>query len=49
MKEEIQSLFDFDTFEDKGKIQFVEGYKNIIVHFVFAVKHNRRHKALEVI
>jgi len=45
MKEEIESLLGFNTFEDKGKIPFLTGYKNIIVHFVFAVKHDLRHKA----
>ena len=45
MQEEIDSLLGFDTFVDKGKIPFLEGYKNIIVHFVFAVKHDLRHKA----
>jgi hypothetical protein len=45
MKEEIQSLLDFNTFEDKGKVPFIDGFKNIIVHFVFAVKHDLRHKA----
>ena len=27
------------------KVNFIPGYKKIIVHFVFAVKHNLRHKA----
>ena len=45
MQEEIDSLLGFDTFVDKGKLPFLEGYKNIIVHFVFAVKHDLRHKA----
>ena len=45
MKEEIDSLLGFDTFVDKGTIPFLEGYKNIIVHFVFDVKHDLRHKA----
>jgi hypothetical protein len=30
---------------DHGKIPYLEGYKNIIVHFVFDVKHDLRHKA----
>ena len=45
MKDEIDSLNAFSTFVDKGKIPFLEGYKNIIVHFVFDVKHDLRHKA----
>jgi hypothetical protein len=45
MKEEVNSLFAFSTFKDHGKISFLEGYKNIIVHFVFAVKYDLRHKA----
>jgi Reverse transcriptase (RNA-dependent DNA polymerase) len=45
MTEEINSLLGFNTFEDKGEINFLDGYKNIIVHFVFAVKHDLRHKA----
>ena len=45
MQEEINSLLDYSTFEDKGKIKYLTGYKNIRVHFVFAVKHDLRHKA----
>jgi hypothetical protein len=45
MGEEIDSLLEFCTFVDKGKVPFLEGYKNIIVHFVFDVKHDLRHKA----
>ena len=45
MNEEIKSLLEFDTFQDMGKIKYLDGYKNIIVHFVFAVKHDLRHKA----
>ena len=45
MKEEIDALLMFITFIDHGKIPYLEGYKNIIVHFVFDVKHDLRHKA----
>jgi hypothetical protein len=37
MKEEIDALLMFITFIDHGKIPYLEGYKNIIVHFVFDV------------
>jgi hypothetical protein len=45
MKEEIDALLLFITFIDNGKIPYLEGYKNIIVHFVFDVKHDFCHKA----
>ena len=45
MQEEVDSLLQFSTFIDKGLINFLEGYKKIIVHFVFDVKHDLRHKA----
>ena len=45
MDTEIQSLNDYNTFKDNGKIKFMNNYKRIIVHFVFSVKHNFRHKA----
>ncbi|HSN65751.1 MAG TPA: reverse transcriptase domain-containing protein, partial [Fusibacter sp.] len=45
IEEELNSLNAYDTFEDKGKISYLQGHKNIIVHFVFAVKHDLRHKA----
>ncbi|MGL5078847.1 MAG: reverse transcriptase domain-containing protein, partial [Waterburya sp.] len=45
MQEEIDSLNAYNTFKDKGKLTHLEGYKKIIVHFVFAVKHDLRHKA----
>jgi hypothetical protein len=45
MQEEINSLLDYSTFEDKGKIKYLTGYMNIHVNFVFAVKHDLRHKA----
>jgi hypothetical protein len=37
MQEEIYSLIDSPTFEDKGKTKYLTCYKNICVHFVFAV------------
>jgi Reverse transcriptase (RNA-dependent DNA polymerase) len=45
MQEEINSLLDYSTFEDKGKLKYLTGYKNIRVNFVFAAKHNLHHKA----
>ena len=45
MKEEVASLLEYTTFRDEGPIQFLAGYKRIIVQFVFAVKHDLRHKA----
>ena len=45
MQSEIQSLNEYNTFKDNGKLKFLEGYKRIVVHFVFAVKHDFRHKA----
>jgi Reverse transcriptase (RNA-dependent DNA polymerase) len=45
MKEEINALLMFITFIDHGKIPNLEGHKNIIVHFVFDVKHDLCHKA----
>ena len=45
IQEEINSLLDYSTFEDKGKIKYLTSYKNIHVHFVFAVKHDLHHKA----
>jgi hypothetical protein len=44
MQAEINSLLDHSTFEDKGKIKYLTGYKNIRVHFVFVVKHDLCHK-----
>jgi Reverse transcriptase (RNA-dependent DNA polymerase) len=45
MKSEVDSLNQFNTFKDKGTIPYLPDYKRIIVHFVFAVKHDLRHKA----
>ena len=45
MEAEIASLNDYNTFKDNGTIKFIPEYKRIIVHFVFAVKHDFRHKA----
>ena len=43
---ELHQIDEYDTFTDKGK-GFNPGpdYKKIRVHFVFAVKHDGRHKA----
>jgi hypothetical protein len=45
MDAEIKSLNEYNTFKDSGKIKFMDNYKCIIVHFVFAVKHDFSHKA----
>jgi hypothetical protein len=45
MEAEINSLGEYNTFKDNGKIKFLDNHKRIIVHFVFAVKHDFRHKA----
>jgi hypothetical protein len=45
MSLEIGNVQAYNTFKDMGKINFIPGYKKIIVHFVFAVKHDLRHKA----
>jgi hypothetical protein len=47
MKEEIKidALLMFITSIYHDKIPYLEGYKNIIVHFVFDVEHDLRHKA----
>ena len=45
MSEEITSLHKYNTFKVRGKISYVSDYKSIIVHFVFVIKHDLRHKA----
>jgi Reverse transcriptase (RNA-dependent DNA polymerase) len=45
IKEEVDAVLMLITFIDHGKIPYLEGYKNIIVHFVFDIKHGLRHKA----
>ena len=45
MAAEISSLNAYNTFKDNGKVKFLNDHKRIIVHFVFAVKHDFRHKA----
>jgi Reverse transcriptase (RNA-dependent DNA polymerase) len=45
MKEEIDVLLMFITFIEHGKIPYLEGYKNIIVHFVFDITHDLCNKA----
>ncbi len=42
---EIGNVQAYNTFKDMGKVNYIPGYKKIIVHFVFAVKHDLRHKA----
>jgi hypothetical protein len=48
MQEEIDSLLAYSTLNDEGHITFLPGNENIHVHFVFAVKHDLRHKARQV-
>jgi Reverse transcriptase (RNA-dependent DNA polymerase) len=43
---EIQQLFEYEAFEDKGLgAPIPEGYTKIPCHFVYDVKHDGRHKA----
>ena len=43
---ELKQIFDYDTFIDKGKgFIMPNDYTRINVHFVYAVKHDGRHKA----
>ena len=43
---ELSQLEEYQTFKDMGKgLKPLEGYKKITVHFVYAVKHDGRHKA----
>lgn len=45
-KVELTQIDDYDTFTDYGKGgKPPDGYKKIRVHFVYAVKHDGRHKA----
>jgi hypothetical protein len=41
---ELAGLHEYDTFEDMGKGIQPPGYKKIRTHFIFAVKHDLRHK-----
>jgi hypothetical protein len=45
MKKEIDNIQAYKTFKDMGTVNYVSGYKKIIVHFVFAIKHDLQHKA----
>jgi hypothetical protein len=45
---EINALNQYSTFQDKGIIPYLPGYKKIIVRFIFAVKHDLSYKALLV-
>jgi hypothetical protein len=45
MDKEIANIQAYNTFKDMGVVTYMAGYKKIIVHFVFAVKHDLRHKA----
>ena len=45
-KTELEQLYDYKTFDDRGKGgKPPDGYKKIRVRFVYAVKHDLRHKA----
>ena len=45
-KLELKQIMEYKTFIDKGKkAAILQGYKRIRVHFVYAVKHDGRHKA----
>jgi hypothetical protein len=48
MQEEIYTLLAYSIFNDEGHFKFLPGYKNIHVHFDFAVKLDLRHKARHV-
>jgi hypothetical protein len=39
MDEEIAALYEYNTVKDMGEGTFIQGYKIIVVHLVFAVKH----------
>ena len=46
MKLKADQLIDYDTFIDKGQgTRTPNGYTKIRLHWVFAVKHDGRHKA----
>ena len=48
---ERDQLLDYDTFIDKGHKSIAtipQGYKKITLHFVYAVKHDGRHKSRAV-
>jgi Reverse transcriptase (RNA-dependent DNA polymerase) len=45
MTKEFENIQSYQTFKYMGKVTHVSGYKKIIVHFVFAVKQDLRHKA----
>jgi hypothetical protein len=44
MTKDIENIQSYQTFKDMGKFTHVSGYKKIIVHFVFVVQHDLRHK-----
>jgi hypothetical protein len=45
MTKEIDNLHSYNTFKDIGTVKYVDGYKTIIVNFIFVVKHDLCHKA----
>ena len=43
---ELKQIFEYDTFIDKGKgFKMPSDYTRINVHFIYAIKHDGRHKA----
>jgi hypothetical protein len=44
MDAEIAALHQYNNFKDVGEGNFIQGYNIIVVYFVFAVKHDLRHK-----
>ena len=45
-KLELQQVIDYKTFDNRGRgARIPQGYKKITLHFVYAVKHDGRHKA----
>jgi hypothetical protein len=45
MTSEINALNQYNTFQDRGIIPYLPGYKKIIIRFIFVVKHDLCHKA----
>jgi hypothetical protein len=44
MDTDLAGLHEYNTIEDTGKGIQPPGYKKIHTHFIFAVKHDLRHK-----
>jgi hypothetical protein len=41
---EIDNLHSYNTFKGIGTVKYVDGYKKVIVNFIFAIKHDLHHK-----